>query len=87
MEGENPLGDWIKREMVHRQWTLRNVALKADLGPPTVFRTLHGKTRPTPETLEKLATAFRVDPDLLFQLAGYKRPATGSAPSPWPTLT
>jgi transcriptional regulator with XRE-family HTH domain len=72
---ENPLGDWLKQQMAERNLTLRHAALKADVAPPTMFRIVHGKARPSPATLQKLAAAFRVDVDRLYELAGYKQAA------------
>lgn len=81
---ENRLGEWLADQMKLRDISLRNAAMKCDLAPRTMFRILHGRVRPSPETVKKLARGFSVSVDRLYDLAGMKSAGSAySLPPEW----
>ena len=68
-----PLAAWLhEQERVGKFKSLRQIAKYGHLAPDTVWRIYTGEvTRPTPETMAKLATFFDVSKDELMALAGY----------------
>jgi len=50
-----------------REWTQERLAAEADLSPRYIQQLEHGLRWPKPETLEKLANAFEIEPEDIFR--------------------
>lgn len=68
---ESPLGDFIKRHLQKRGWSLRTLAMYAELAPSSVANAVAGRHVPSPETLRRIAEVLEVDETHLLRLAGH----------------
>lgn len=83
---EQPFGPWVEAmekvgavsPRTHRpSWT--QLAAKADLSVSAVTNMVNGKTRARPDTVQKVAQALRVRPEVVSGWLGTDRPVGG----PW----
>ena len=65
------LTDYLKQELEHRGWSIRNLAAKAEMSSSGLSAMLRGKSQPTAETLARLAEVLEIDKSHLLRLAGY----------------
>lgn len=67
----SPLGEFIEHHVQRRGWSLRTLAMYANLAPSTVANAVSARHTPSPETLRKLAETLGVDESHLLRLAGH----------------
>lgn len=60
MNTSQKFGKRIKIERIMRDWTMEQLAEKAELGTTTIASVEKGLTSPTLDTIEKLAKALEV---------------------------
>lgn len=65
------LTDYLKEELEHRGWSIRNLAGKAEMSSSGLSAMLRGKSQPTAETLARLAEVLSIDKSHLLRLTGY----------------
>lgn len=65
------LTDYLKEELEHRGWSIRNLAAKAEMSSSGLSAMLRGKSQPTAETLARLAEVLSIDKSHLLRLTGY----------------
>lgn len=76
----NEFGDYIKRVRDEKGLTLNQVALYAEISAAQLSRIETGKRgTPKPQTIEKIATALKVDYNELMKIAGYLNTETTSS--------
>lgn len=76
--------EYLGAEMKKRNWSMHRLSREAGLNGSYVSLMFRARPRPEPETLDQLAKALRVKPEVLLGLAGYpvsvgadqERPAT-----------
>ncbi|MFA7658498.1 MAG: helix-turn-helix transcriptional regulator [Candidatus Gastranaerophilaceae bacterium] len=68
MNTSQKFGKRIKIERIMHDWTMEQLAEKADLGTTTIASVEKGSTSPTLDTIEKLANAlnFKIHELLIF---------------------
>jgi len=67
------VGYLIKELRESRGWSLRQLADKADISAAELSRIENGKRqRPSRDTLNRLASCLRVEPEMLLKAAGYR---------------
>jgi transcriptional regulator with XRE-family HTH domain len=67
-----PLADKIKQLREEREWTQEELALRSGIAQTTIASIEAGKAKnPTTPNLLKLARAFNIRPEELYQAAGY----------------
>ncbi len=52
----------LKEVRARRRLSVRDLAIRAGVGPSTVYRIEHGKTTPRPHVVRRLSAALRVPP-------------------------
>lgn len=64
----NELASVVRTEMDKRGWSFRQTAAKAGISTTALFKIIDGQTtRPSYDTLQKLAKAFKLEsPDVFF---------------------
>lgn len=62
----------IQRQRKVRQWTLKTLAERSGLSVSYISDIEHGRTTPSFETLDKLATAFDMSANELFGVVALK---------------
>lgn len=71
MADDPDLIGFIEAELERRNWSARHLSIQAGLSHNYVRMLIRLRLQPEPETIEKLASALRVSPQYLAQLAGY----------------
>lgn len=66
--------DWLKRQLIRREWSQADLARKLDIGSGMVSRWARGERVPSSDSCERIAEALGVDADYVLALAGH-RPA------------
>ncbi len=65
--------EWLRQRFAGEGRSLRDVAHDIGISYPAFQYLVTGKSRPTPNTVIKLAEYFKVDVDLLYDMLGWKR--------------
>jgi transcriptional regulator with XRE-family HTH domain len=73
-------GEWLYTEMLQRDWTQSKLAKYAGLNRAVVNKIINGASKPTPETINALAHALRIPPELVFEKAGLLPPNLDLSP-------
>ncbi len=68
------IGPWLGRQLKQSRRSMRQVAEYTGLSPSTISNIVAGKHVPEPSTCIKIAEYFKVDPDLVLELAGHRPP-------------
>ena len=77
---KSDFADWLQAEISkHEGWNPTNFALKADIGPDVISRTLNAERSPSNETLIKIASALGYSKDFIFRKAGILDPVPEKA--------
>jgi lambda repressor-like predicted transcriptional regulator len=61
---------WLKAELAKRGWSMRQLALRAGITPPSVTDIVRTGATPRMETIVKMADALEVDPMVMLRVAG-----------------
>lgn len=64
------LNQWIIQEIEERNWSIRELARRAELSHATINAVLAEKSQPGPDFCTGVARALRVPPERVFRLAG-----------------
>lgn len=65
---------WLRERVQERGLSVRNVAMRVGISDPSLLALMKGRSKPKPETIQKLARFFAVDADVLMEMAGYRSP-------------
>ncbi len=68
------IGTWLSEQLRATKRSMRQVAEYTGISPSTVHNIIVGKYVPKPATCIKLAEYFRVDSDVVLELAGHRPP-------------
>jgi transcriptional regulator with XRE-family HTH domain len=63
-------GEWLKPELAKRGWSMRQLALRAGIGPGSVTNIARTGATPRMETVIKMAEAMGEDPAHVLRIAG-----------------
>ena len=75
----------LKEVRARRRLSVRGLAVRAGVGPSTVYRIEHGKTTPRPHVVRRLSAALRVPPGEVAEfrpiVEALRLPSADGAPS------
>ncbi len=78
LDSESTIGDWIRHELAHRDWTAADLARRLGVSSGRISEWSSGRYTPSPASCLRLAEVFAADPDQVLALAGHR----AAAPSP-----
>lgn len=70
MSNRQSLSTWLQSEMANRDWTQSDLARISGLHRAIISKIVLGGSKPTPETLEAIAKAFKLPPEQVYRVAG-----------------
>lgn len=69
---DDRLGPWLRDELRRREWSIADLARRANLDASAVGRWVRSDRTPSPESCDLLADALGVDVDRVLVLAGHR---------------
>ena len=66
------IGDWIRQELAHRDWTAADLARRLGVSSGRISEWSSGRYTPSPASCLRLAEVFAADPDRVLALAGHR---------------
>jgi Plasmid maintenance system antidote protein len=70
MSNRQTLSNWLQNELHARNWSQSELARVSGLHRAIVSKIILGESKPTPETLEAIAKAFKLPPEQVYRVAG-----------------
>ncbi len=67
---------WLLKEINKRDWSQSDLARSAGLHRAVIHKVINGASKPTPATLNAIAYALRIPPELVFEKAGLLKPSS-----------
>jgi transcriptional regulator with XRE-family HTH domain len=68
------ISEWITSEINKRGWSQADLAHRMGFSPGQVSHVITGQRKPSPEFLDALARALKVQPEAVFRAAGLLPP-------------
>lgn len=62
--------DWLSAELEKRRWTQADLHRASGISRAVISKIISKTSQPKPETIEQIARAFRMRPEIVFQKAG-----------------
>jgi len=72
MGTESAIGDWIRHELAHREWSAADLARRLGVSSGRISEWSSGRYTPSPASCLRLAEVFVADPDQVLALAGHR---------------
>jgi transcriptional regulator with XRE-family HTH domain len=72
MEADSTIGDWIRHELAHRDWTAADLARRLGVSSGRISEWSSGRYTPSPASCLRLAEVFAADADRVLALAGHR---------------
>jgi transcriptional regulator with XRE-family HTH domain len=72
IDAESTIGDWIRHELAHRDWTAADLARRLGVSSGRISEWSSGRYTPSPASCLRLAEVFAADPDQVLALAGHR---------------
>lgn len=72
LDSESTIGDWIRHELAHRDWTAADLARRLGVSSGRISEWSSGRYTPSPASCLRLAEVFAADPDQVLALAGHR---------------
>jgi len=72
MGTESAIGDWIRHELAHREWSAADLARRLRVSSGRISEWSSGRYTPSPASCLRLAEVFAADPDQVLALAGHR---------------
>jgi transcriptional regulator with XRE-family HTH domain len=72
MESDLTIGDWIRQELAHRDWTAADLARRLGVCSGRISEWSSGRYTPSPASCLRLAEVFAADADRVLALAGHR---------------
>lgn len=72
MESESTIGEWIRHQLAHRDWTAADLARRLGVSSGRISEWSSGRYTPSPASCLRLAEVFAADPDRVLALAGHR---------------
>jgi transcriptional regulator with XRE-family HTH domain len=66
------IGDWIRQELAHRDWTAADLARRLGVSSGRISEWSSGRYTPSQASCLRLAEVFAADPDQVLALAGHR---------------
>lgn len=80
MENEIDFPTWLQKELDARGWNQSDLSRRSGITTGQISRILNGTRGPAPETLNGIAKAFHLSPELIFRIAGLLPPRENVEP-------
>jgi transcriptional regulator with XRE-family HTH domain len=64
--------DWLKHELLRREWNMSDFARRAGISPSVIGRWVRGERIPDPQSCDLIADTLGVDVDRVLVLAGHR---------------
>lgn len=74
MRNRQDLSAWLEKELAERNWSQSDLARYSGLHRAIISKIILGGSKPTPETIESIARAFKLPPEQVFRAAGLLPP-------------
>ena len=72
MDTDPTIGDWIRQELAHRDWTAADLARRLGVSSGRISEWGSGRYTPSPASCLRLAEVFAADADQVLALAGHR---------------
>ena len=72
MGTDSAIGDWIRQELAHRDWSAADLARRLGVSSGRISEWSSGRYTPSPASCLRLAEVFAADPDQVLALAGHR---------------
>lgn len=72
MGTDSAIGDWIRHELAHREWSAADLARRLGVSSGRISEWSSGRYTPSPASCLRLAEVFAADPDQVLALAGHR---------------